>query len=726
MGQEAILNKAAQQGPASDGALPADFFWPKSIALVGASPDQNTIRGRLTHFIVKNRFPGQFYPVNPTHKEIDGYRTYPTITSIGEPIDLAVVVIPAKLVIDVVEECGRCGVRNVMIIASGFAEEGGAASGLQERLAEISSRTGMRIAGPNCEGYFNALGDVAATFSPVAENLAKEKETVFEIAPDKRVGVVSQSGGLGFALYMRGRALGLSFSYVISSGNEVDLSTAHYLEYMVHDPRTQMVMLLCETIRDGERFRRAAREAERLGKPIIVVKLGQSDAGARAAASHTASLTGSQSAYSAVFRRHGVIEANDLEEACAIAAIMASCPLPKGRRIGIVTGSGGGGALAADVFSSFGLTVPALQDAVQKQIRPMIPPHASPQNPVDITAQGGQTGPVMMACMDILDASDDVDMICVIVSTAREHGVSLIPERMQAVRKRGQSPLVVWTYTLPSAFARKTAAEAGVVLFSDLALLGLALGKLADYAAHRAALAPDVDVQATPLSLLPGTPSVLSEHRVKALLAPYGLSTEGEQLATSAADAAAVASKLGFPVVLKVQSPDVMHKTEVGGVKLHLNDAQAVAAAYDAILASVKGHKAEARIEGVLVQKMAPKGHELVVGMVNDPTFGPIMMVGFGGVTVELFGDVVHAPAPLSVDDAARLIGGLKSAKLLQGFRGTPPVDVGPAASLIAKLSEAAIANKGVIQEMEFNPVILHGDGSGVSVADALVVLKNG
>jgi acetate---CoA ligase (ADP-forming) len=719
------LNTVMQAAAAaSDGALPADFFWPKSIALVGASPDQHTIRGRLTHFIVKNKFPGKFYPVTPTHKEIDGSKTWPTITSIGAPIDLAVIAIPAKLVVDVVEECARCGVRNVMIIASGFAEEGGAASGLQEKLEDIARRTELRIAGPNCEGYFNVLADVAATFSPVVENLAKERETVFELAPAKRVGIVSQSGGLGFALYSRGRAMGLSFSYVISSGNEVDLSTAHYLEYMVRDPNTQMVMLLCETIRDGERFRRAAIEAERLGKPIIVIKIGRSDAGARAAASHTASLTGSQMAYNAVFHRYGVIEASDLDEACAIAAIMVSCPLPKGRRVGIVTGSGGGGVLAADAFSSFGLSVPALADEVQKQIRPLIPPHASPQNPVDITAQGGQTGPVMMSCMEILDACDDVDMICVIVSTARENAVSLIPERIKAVMQRGRSPLLVWTYTLPSAFARKTAAESGVVLLSDLSLLALALGKLADYAEHRTKLAPEVQVHLAPLGLPADTPSVLSEHRVKTLFAPYGLKADKERLATSASDATAAATALGFPVVLKVQSPDVLHKTEVGGVKLHLGDAAAVSAAYDAILASVKKHKTDARIEGVLVQKMAPKGHELVVGMVNDPTFGPIMMVGLGGVAVELFGDVVHAPAPLSVPEAAALIGRLKSAKLLQGFRGAPAVDVNPAAELIATLSQVAIANKDRIQEMEFNPIILHGDGTGVSVADALVVLK--
>jgi acyl-CoA synthetase (NDP forming) len=719
------LNEAKPTAAAtSDHPLPDDFFWPKSIALIGASPDQHTIRGRLMHFIVKNKFPGELYPVNPTHKEIEGYKTYPRVTAIGMPVDLAIIVIPAKLVVDVVEECAQAGVRNVMIIASGFAEEGGAASGLQERLAEISNRTGIRIAGPNCEGYFNALADVAATFSPVVENLAKERETVFEIAPDKRVGVVSQSGGLGFALYTRGRAAGLSFSYVISSGNEVDLSTAHYLEYMVGDPHTQIVMLLCETIRDGERFKRAAREAERLGKPIIVIKIGHSDAGARAAASHTASLTGSQTAYHAVFERYGVIEANDLDEAVAIAAMFATCPLPQGRRVGIVTGSGGGGAIAADMLSGFGLQVPALSEAVQRTIRPLIPPHASPQNPVDITAQGGQTGPVMMTCMEILDACDDVDMVLVIVSTARENGVSLIAERMQTVLKRGASPVVIWTYTLPSVIGRKTAAQASAVLLSDIRLLALALAKLADYAEHRRKLNPEREIGEKPLALPTDLPRALSEHRVKTLFAPYGLSSDGETLVTSAESAVKAATKLGFPVVLKIQSPDILHKTEIGGVKLHLNDAQAVSMAYGEIVQAAKAHKPDARIEGVLVQKMAPRGHELVIGMVNDATFGPIMMVGFGGVTVELFGDVVHAPAPLSVDEAAALIRRLKSARLLEGFRGTKPVDIKPAAMLVSRLSEAAVANAGRIAEMEFNPVILHADGSGLSVADALVLLK--
>jgi acyl-CoA synthetase (NDP forming) len=722
------LRTSAKSSPAlpspalpSSGALDHSFFWPKSIAFVGASPDHDTIRGKLLMFAVKNGFQGPLYPVTRTHEEVDGYKAYPTVSAIGAPVDLAVVTIPAKFVVETVEDCARAGVPNVMIIASGFAEEGGAAAGVQDRLAEIGRRTGMRIAGPNCEGFYNALGSVAATFSPVVDDLKGAQ--VFEAAPDRRVGVVSQSGGLGFALLTRGRAAGLSFSYVISSGNEVDLSTAHYLEYMVEDPQTQIVMLLCEAIRDGARFVRAAQRASELGKPIVVIKIGATDAGARAAASHTASLTGSHTAYRAVFQRYGLIEAANLDEAVAITAVLATCPLPRGKRVGIVTASGGGGAVAADTFANAGLVVPELSEKVKGTIRPLIPPHASPLNPVDITAQGGRTGPVIMKCMEILAGSDDVDMVAVVISTAREHHVSVIADQVKAVVKAG-TPVTFWTYTLPSLIGRKTIAEGGATLFQDLRLCAVAFRKLVDYAEHRAGLKVETVPPAKPLQISANLPLALSEHRVKALLAPYGIDASGERLVQSAAEAADAAATLGFPVVVKIQSPDILHKTEVGGVVVNLNDAQAVRAACNSILVSVKRHKPNAAIEGLLVQKMAPKGHELVIGMVNDPAFGPIMMTGFGGVTVELFGDVVHRPAPLGVEDAKAMIRSLKSARLLEGFRGAKPVDITPAAELIAMLSQVAASNRDSIQEMEFNPVILHADGSGLTIADALIVLK--
>src|SRR5450755_2796895 len=327
------------------------FFWPKSIAVLGASPDVHRIRGRLLHQLRENGFPGRILPINPSYQEVDGLRCYPSIGAVGEPMDLALVAIPATGVAPALEECAKAGVKNALIISSGFAEEGGAASDMQASLVAVTDKYGIRACGPNCEGYFNALGRVATTFSPTVET--REDPNAVYVSP-KRIGVIAQSGGIGFSLFNRGKAAGLAFSYVISTGNEADLGMADFLDYMIEDEHTAAVILFCETVRDGPAFVAALAKARRLGKPVIAIKVGRSDAGTRASASHTASLSGSYTAYHAVFERYGVIEAEDPDEAVAIAGVVLSCPLPKGRRVGIVTVSGGGGA----AFSSAGSRLP--------------------------------------------------------------------------------------------------------------------------------------------------------------------------------------------------------------------------------------------------------------------------------------------------------------------------------------------------------------------------------
>jgi acetate---CoA ligase (ADP-forming) len=697
------------------------FFWPESIAVLGASPDVHRIRGRLLHQLRENGFPGRILPINPSYQEIGGLRCYPSIGAVGEPIDLALVAIPAAGVAPALEECARAGVKNTLIISSGFAEEGGAAGDMQAALVEVTKRTGIRACGPNCEGYFNVLGKIATTFSPTVEVREDEGRV---LASNRRVGVIAQSGGIGFALFNRGKAAGIGFSYVISTGNEADLSMADFLDYMVEDSNTHAVMLFCETVRNGPGFVAALAKARRLGKPIIAIKIGRSDAGSRASASHTASLSGSYTAYHAVFERYGVIEAEDPDEAVAIAGVLLTCPLPKGRRAGIITPSGGGGAWMADTLSAHGLVVPGLSAETQALLRSLMPSYGASGNPVDVTAQGSNTGPAMMTVMEQLAGSDELDMLVLITSLTSETRVSLNAERVRAVAARCGKPMTVWTYTLPSAFGREQAAGCGLFVHSDLRNVGVAMSRLAGYAEALARPLPALP-DGTAVAALPADlPHVLTEHRAKALLAPFGLPQSQEHLATSAADAANAAISLGFPVALKIASADLPHKTEAGGVVLGLQSEHLVAAAFEQIIQSAKRYKPDAHIDGVLVQKMAPKGHELVIGMVNDPTFGPIMMVGLGGTLVELMGDVVHRPAPVDATEAAEMLRSLRSAKLLQGFRGAAPIDIAPAARLIASLSQAAVAYRGRIAEMEFNPVILHADGSGLMIADALITLK--
>ena len=694
------------------------FFWPESIAVLGASPDLHRIRGRLLHQLRENGFPGRILPINPSYQEIGGLRCYPSIGAVAGGVDLALVAIPAAGVAAAVEECAQAGAKNALIISSGFAEEGGVAGDMQAELLAVTQRTGIRACGPNCEGYYNALGRIATTFSPTVETKEDASRT---LVSEKRIGVIAQSGGIGFALFNRGKEAGLGFSYVISTGNEADLTMADFLDYMVEDPHTHAVMLFCEAVRNGPAFVAALEKARRFGKPVIAIKVGRSDAGTRATASHTASLSGSHVAYHAVFDRYGVIETEDADEAVAIAGLVLTCPLPKGRRSGIITVSGGGGAWMADTLSAHGLIVPNLSSESQAALRPLMPSYGASGNPVDVTAQGSNTGPAMMTVMEHLAHSDEIDMLVLVTSLASETRVSLDAARVRAVAESCGKPMTVWSYTLPSQFGRTSAAGCGLFVHSNLRNVGASMGKLAAYAEASRRVLPE-PFRSVSGRLYPGLPAVVPEYLAKQVLAAW-LPESREKLTTSADEAADAAQRLGFPVVLKVQSADLPHKTEAGGVRLNLADRDAVTSVYTAMLTDVARYAPDATIDGVLVQRMAPKGHELVIGMVNDPTFGPIMMLGFGGTTVELFGDVAHAPAPIDQAEATRLILSLKSARLLTGFRGASPIDLGKLAALVAALSRAALTLRDQVREFELNPVIVHADGSGLTVADALLLM---
>ena len=698
------------------------FFWPKSIAVLGASPDPHRIRGLLLRYLRRVGYPGKILPINPSYQDIDGMRCYPDLAATGEQVELVIMAIPAQNVVAAAQECARHGVKHLVIISSGFAEEGGAAGDLQGQLTAIARRTGMRMSGPNCEGYYNALMPATTTFSPTVD--FQEGATPRPLVSTRRIGVVAQSGGVGFSFFNRGAAYGLGFSYVISTGNEADLSLADFMDYMVRDERTHAVLIFCEAIRDPAGFQKAAAEAQRRGKPVIAIKVGNTAAGARATASHTASLSGWGSAYAAAFRKHNIITAEDPDEALAIAGLLLTGPAPAGRRVGITTASGGGGAWMADTLIAHGLEVPVLSEAVQAKIRAYIPAYGSPQNPVDTTAAGALTRPMQMSTLEILEASDEVDAIVMVSSLASETRVSIDHDRVAPLIARQKKPITLWSYTIPSAFGRGQVNEAGIYVHTDLRGVGNAVAKYAEFGARLRRGTNAASTPAASVSLPPGAAGILTEHRSKALLAGYGLPAGAEALARTAAEAAALAARIGFPVALKIQSPDIPHKTEAGGVRLGLTTAAEVEAAFAAITDAAKTYKPGAAIEGILVQKMAPKGVELVLGMVNDPTFGPVMMVGSGGTMVELLGDVAHGLAPLPAPEAEEMIRGLKLSPLLTGFRGSKPLDVSAVAALLSRISQIAADHADRIQEMEFNPVIVHADGSGLTIADALITLK--
>jgi acyl-CoA synthetase (NDP forming) len=695
------------------------FFAPRSIALIGASPDAKKIRGLLLSMLQKNAFPGRLYPINPSYEEVGGLRCFPSIGAIGEPVDLALIAIPAAGVLQSLEECARAGARNAVIISSGFAEEGGSSADLQRDIAALARRTGMRISGPNAEGFYNEIGRVAATFSPAVDvNPAAARL----VATPRRIGIVAQSGGIGFALYNRGRAMGLSFSYVVSTGNEVDLGIGDFLHHMVRDDATDVIMMFLESVRDPKTFLDAAEEAARTGKPVIVAKIGKSSAGERAAASHTASMTGWNAAYRAVFAKYGFIEAHGPEEAVAVAAGLTSAPLPKGARTAVITASGGAGAWAADVLSANGLAVPELPAELQAKIAALIPSYGSPRNPVDVTAQAIQTGGLQKT-IELVNAADEIDLIILVVSLASEHRVLFDRAAMHAIVQSQRKPILVYSYTLASEFGRGKLAEAGLPVFASLA----DLGKAAHHLVMRARFVPPAGLKRErfqiPAGLLERASadlSCLSEYDSKRLLQACGIATPNERLVQNAHEFDCAMRQTSFPLALKIQSADLPHKSEVGGVTLAIDDAESGRKAYQAMLEAVKALRPDAAIDGVLVSPMAARGAEMIVGVIRDEIFGPILMVGFGGITTELFHDVVYRPAPVSAAEAETMLSELKSAPLLRGFRGAPPADVAGLCVLIARLSQIADALAD-IAEIELNPVIVHPEGQGVTIADAVV-----
>ncbi|WP_458759396.1 acetate--CoA ligase family protein [Afipia sp. TerB] len=690
------------------------FFSPASVAVIGASRDPLKIPGLLLAFLRRNRFDGDIYPVNPSYDDIDGLKCYPSVSSIGQPIDLAIVIIPAKVVLGALKECAEAGVKNAIIISSGFAEEGGDSANMQAEIAALAKRTGMRISGPNAEGFYNEPKRIAATFSPTVDI---KPDAPRLLATSRRVGIVAQSGGIGFAIYNRAKAMGVATSYVISTGNESDLGAGEFLDYMVQDASTDVILLFIEGIRDRDKFLAAARRAAEAGKPVIVSKVGRSGAGERAAASHTASMAGWSAAYDAVFAKYGFIVSNDLDEAVAIAAALTSAPMPKGDRVAVVTVSGGAGAWMADTLASEGLNVPELSAPIQTEIRKLIPSYGSPRNPVDITAQAVHSGGLQKT-IELLEKADEIDVIVVVNSFSSETRISVKQPEIKPLIDAQRKPILFYTYTLPSQFARTALAEAGIVAFPGLAAFGRAIRKMVDRARFR--LAPPVSVTGpAPSDKIVGN---LSEYESKELLRAAGFALPQEILVKQKADLDAAIARVGFPLVMKIQSRDIPHKSEAGGVRVNIANAADASAAYTQLVENARRFSPSANIQGVLVGPMAKKGVEMIVGTINDPTFGPMVMAGLGGITTELFKDVVYRPAPVSAEEASSMLNDLKAAPLLDSFRGSAKSDRAALARVIAQVSQLAAQRKDDVSEIEVNPVLVHPEGEGVTIVDALVI----
>jgi len=717
-----------QDGRPDLGAL----LWPRTVAVVGASPDMETLRGRVMKVMTGHPFKGALYPISRSHSEVMGLKAYPSVADLPAPADLAILIIPAQHVPAELERCGKAGVRSAVVLSSGFAEAvGGDGAGLQDEMRAIVRRYGMAVMGPNSEGFANTAAALCPTFSPAVE--PSERPLLPSGHERGQLAVIAQSGGIGFSFFDHGRAKELAFRYIVTTGNEACLETLDFADFILDEGKVSALLMLLEDVKSPDTFRRVAEKALKAGVPIIVNKIGQSEAGARAAASHTAALAGSYDAYRAMFERYGLIEGRDLGEMVDIAAgfVAFGSRLPMGRRVGISTASGGGGGWMADACAAAGLEIPQLEAATRARIDVHLPAYGTSQNPVDATAQAvHKIGYAGLA--ELVAASPVIDGVIVVMTARNAANLERQREGLTRLATQTSKPILLWSYTLPAPASVKLLSEAGYPLFTDIRNCARTMRAMADYRALRERFLRPIDARA-PLKVdraaaqkaLTASGPVLCEWEARPVLAACGIGSSAVGELVNSADAAiAAAGKIGGTVALKVQSPDIAHKTEAGAVALNLASAGAVRTSYDGLLDNARRSVPDARILGVLVQPMAPPGREVILGVKHDTTFGPLLMVGLGGVQVEVFKDVALGPLPLSEADAREMLAHLRGAPLLGAFRGQPAADVDALVELMVRLGQFASDHADTIAEIDLNPVLVHERGMGVSVVDALIVKR--
>ena len=688
---------------------------PRSIAVIGASRRRGTVGAELFRNLLAVGFEGPVYPVNSGAGVVQSVLAYPSVLDVPGPVDLAVIAVPCGHVTTVAAECATKGVRGLVVVSAGFAETGAEGAARQAELLRICRDSGMRLVGPNCLGVVNTADGVRmdATSGPNLPNPG-------------RVGLLSQSGALGLAVIDHARERGLGLSSFVSIGNRADISPNDLLDYWAEDPGTDLVLLYLESFGNPRKFARTARRVAR-SKPIVAVKSGRSTAGARATSSHTgALLAASDVSVDALFRQAGVIRADTLGEMFDVATLLASQPLPAGRRVGIVTNVGGPGILCADACEAGGLEVPRLSDGLQSELAGFLPAGAARTNPVDMLASA--PAEAYEQAIGLLRASGEVDaVIAIFLPTIGDHAAQVV-EAIERAANREAGPVPALT-VLMSAGARD-GRTAPAFTFPEDAARALAL--VADHAVWLASppgRIPDLEgVKADEAAALIATalarcagPCWLRPDEVERLLGCYGLTmAEGSVEATPAA-AGAAAAALGGPVAVKAVAPTLIHKTEAQGVRLGLTggaDVEAAAAEMTAAVAAA-GHT----VDGFLVQRMVGPGVEMLVGVVNDAVFGPVMACGAGGTAVELLKDVAVRITPLTGADAAGMVRSLATFPLLDGYRGAPRADVAALEQFLLRLS-ALVEDHPDIAELDCNPVAVLPQGNGAVVVDARVRLE--
>ncbi len=693
----------------------APFFSPTGVAIIGASTNPR----KLSHGILKNislyGYEGGIYPINPKADQILGMSCYSDISLVPDPLELAVVVLPAPMTPAVLQSCGERGTKAVIIISGGFREVGGGGIALEEECLQIAQQYGMRLIGPNCVGTLDLHTGLNTTF--------------IEGVPDTgAIGFLSQSGAVcgGVVDYIADKQIG--FSHFASLGNELDVDESDMLAYFGNHPKVKVIAAYIEGIQDGEKFIRIASSVSRK-KPIVLLKAGQSDAGAKAVSSHTGSLAGAYAAYQAAFKQAGIIEVHDMPELFDVAWALSCQPLPRGKRVAIFTNAGGPAALASDGLAANGFELADISEAKQAELAKKLNPSAQVGNPVDML--GGAEPEEFSHCLSTLLEDPGVDVFLPI----------LVPQSLVDPEAVAQAIVDNADKTDKTVLAcmvgERSLEKARVILHKNHVPMnifpktpGKILGAMQRYrdwlVKDNVAFFGFQDMGSGQVEkiLANSVMQVFGEAETRPILMAYGLNVIPGDMAGNALDAAELAEKIGFPVAIKVVSPQILHKSDMGGIALGLKSVEEVQKAVKNMEKKIKLTDPHVNITGYLVEKMAPKGLEVIIGMKRDPTFGPMMMFGSGGVMVELFKDVGFGIAPLTPNQALDMVESTKAGMLLEGYRGSPQYDIEAVVETIGRLSQVALDHPA-ISEIEINPLLVLEKGKGALVLDARMILSD-
>ena len=690
---------------------------PTSIAVIGASNNSEKIGYAVVHNLIESGYQGDVYPINPKSEEIQGLKAYPNVTDVPEDVDAAIIVVPAKYVLDITEDCGKKGVKVLLVITSGFSEVG--KEELEKQIVDTAKSYGVRLLGPNIVGVLSNKENMNASFAG------------FLPLPGQ-ASLISQSGALLVAMDAATYTRGIGFNEMISIGNMSDIQFSDLIKFMGDDEATKCISLYIETINEGRRFIDTCRQID---TPILALKAGSSKRGAAAAASHTGSLVGATKVYQAAFKQAGVIQASDVNNFFDRTLALTLQPSMRGDNLAILTNGGGVGVLASDAAERFGIPATEIPQDLQEGLMDYMPDYGAAKNPVDLTGMANterfhQTTKLAFSHPWVNG------LVVIICETQLLDLVEIVKGVHRAVKETGikDKPIIVSLVGGDSALeAGRWLIEHGIPAYNSPDLAVNALAALRDHGRYGSPgpvltssenrndsqTAREAIAQARERGR-----TGLTEIESRKIFAAYDLPVVDTRLARSEEEALDAAQDVGYPVVLKIVSHDILHKSDAGGVKVGIQNAQELSAAYQSLLKNAKQYKAEAVIEGVAVQEMAAEGTEVIIGSVNDPTFGPTVMFGLGGIFVEVLEDTTFRVAPVSTSEAASMLGEIRAAAILEGARGKGPLDCEALAETLSRYSEMAADLGDDIAETDANPCLVYEQGKGVKIVDARVILK--